>query len=64
MALTNELKREIKEDLIERRRNKIENYDFSKKSGNPFIDIIFGKFSNIRSFIHGTATMLEVIMKF
>jgi len=58
MALTNELKKEIKQDLIERIKKKIENYDFSKKSGNPFIDIVFGKFSNIKSFIHGTATML------
>jgi hypothetical protein len=58
MALTNELKKEIKQDLIDRIKKKIENYDFSKKSGNPFIDIPFGKFSNIKSFIHGTATML------
>jgi len=58
MALTSELKKQIKEDLIERIKSKIERYDFSKKSGNPFIDIVFGKYSNIKSFIHGTATML------
>jgi type II restriction enzyme len=58
MTLPNGLKKEIKEDLIERIKNKIERYDFSKKSGNPFIDIVFGKYSNIKSFIHGTATML------
>jgi len=58
MALTDDLKKEIKEDLILRIKKKIDNYDFTKKSGNPFIDIIFGKFSNIKSFIHGTATML------
>lgn len=58
MALTNKLKKEIEKEIIKRIRNKIENYDFSKKSGNPFIDIPFGKFSNIKSFIHGTATML------
>jgi type II restriction enzyme len=58
MALTNDLKKEVKQDLIERIKKKIENYDFSKKSGNPFIDVVFGKFSNIKSFIHGTATML------
>lgn len=58
MVLTDDLKKEIKEDLILRIKKKIDNYDFTKKSGNPFIDIIFGKFSNIKSFIHGTATML------
>jgi hypothetical protein len=58
MPLADELKKEIKKDLIKRIKNKIENYDFSKKSGNPFIDIVFGKYSNIKSFIHGTATML------
>jgi len=58
MALSEELKKEIKQDLIDKIKNKIENYDFSKKSGNPFVDIVFGKFSNLKSFIHGTATML------
>jgi type II restriction enzyme len=56
--LTKEQKEEIKKDLIGRIKNKIERYDFSKKSGNPFIDVIFGKYSNMKSFIHGTATML------
>src|SRR3989344_8803537 len=58
MTLSDDLKNEIKQDLIDRIKKKIENYDFSKKSGNPFIDIPFGKFSNIKSFIHSTATML------
>jgi hypothetical protein len=58
MALSKELKNEIIQDLIEKIKNKMENYDFSKKSGNPFIDIVFGKFSKQKSFIHGTATML------
>jgi len=56
--INKELKEEIKQDLIDKIKTKISNYDFSKKSGNPFIDIIFGKYSNIKSFIHGTATML------
>lgn len=58
MALSAELKEELKEEIIAKLKKKIKEYDFSKKSGNPFVDIIFGKFSNIRSFIHGTATML------
>ncbi|MBW2972859.1 TdeIII family type II restriction endonuclease [Candidatus Woesearchaeota archaeon] len=56
--ISDKLKEEIKEELIRKIKNKIANYDFSKKSGNPFIDIVFGKYSNIKSFIHGTATML------
>src|SRR3989338_4645761 len=58
MALNSELKKDIKKQLIDKIRTKVASYDFSKKSGNPFIDIIFGKFSNIKSFIHSTATML------
>jgi type II restriction enzyme len=56
--INNKLKEEIKKDIIDKIKAKISNYDFSKKSGNPFIDIVFGKYSNIKSFIHGTATML------
>lgn len=52
------LKEEIKKELIQKIKDKIESYNFSKKSGNPFIDIIFGRFSNIKTFIHSTATML------
>jgi hypothetical protein len=58
MALNSELKKDIKKQLIEKIKSKIASYDFSKKSGNPFIDIIFGKYSNIKSFIHGMATTL------
>lgn len=58
MVINSKLKEEIKSYLIDEITNKIENYDFSKKSGNPFIDIIFGKHSNIKTFVHSTATML------
>lgn len=58
MAMNSELKKDIKKQLIDKIRSKVESYDFSKKSGNPFIDIIFGKYSNIKSFIHGMATTL------
>src|SRR3989344_5421855 len=58
MALTKELKEDIKKQLINKIKKKIESYDFSKNSGNPFIDLIFGKYSNIKSFIHGMATTL------
>lgn len=58
MTLNQQLKKELKEEIIKKLKKKIIEHDFSKKSGNPFIDIIFGKYSNIKSFIHGTATML------
>lgn len=58
MTLPSELKKEIKKQLVDKIKYKIASYDFSKKSGNPFIDIIFGKYSNIKSFIHGMATTL------
>lgn len=58
MSLNPKLKIELKKEIIRKIITKLEQYDFSKKSGNPFIDIIFGKYSNIKSFIHGTATML------
>jgi type II restriction enzyme len=58
MGLSKALKEELKAEIILKLKKKISGYDFSKKSGNPFIDIIFDKFSNIKSFIHGTATML------
>lgn len=58
MVLPDELREKIKERITNKIKEKLDNYDFSKKSGNPFIDIIFGKLSNVRSFIHGTATML------
>ena len=58
MSLSNELKETIKSELTEKLKHKLNSYDFSKKSGNPFVDVIFGKYSNIKSFIHGTATML------
>src|SRR3989344_3542754 len=67
MGLSSQLKKEIKEELVDKIKSKIASYDFSKKSGNPFIDIIFGKYSNIKSFIHGMATTLgsdyEIIAK-
>ena len=44
--------------LISSVKNKISKYDFSKKSGNPLVDGIFGRYSNVKSFIHGTATTL------
>ena len=58
MSLKDSLKEELKQEIINKLKRKIHEYDFSKKSGNPFIDVIFGKFSNIKSFIHSTATML------
>jgi len=58
MVLKKELREDIKRQLIAKIKAKIQGYDFSKKSGNPFIDIIFGKYSNIKSFIHGMATTL------
>jgi len=58
MSLNSELKKELKEEITKKLKKKIKEHDFSKKSGNPFVDIIFGKYSNIKSFIHGTATML------
>jgi type II restriction enzyme len=58
MTLSPSLKKELKEEIIKKLKKKVTEYDFSKKSGNPFIDIIFDKYSNIKSFIHGTATML------
>lgn len=58
MTLSPELKKDIKEQLINKIKSKINSYDFSKKSGNPFVDIIFEKYSNIKSFIHGMATTL------
>ena len=56
--MKDQLKAEIKSILLECLEKKIQNYDFSKKSGNPFIDIIFGDLSNLKSFIHSTATTL------
>ncbi len=56
--LSKELKEQIKKELVQKIKDKIESHDFSKKSGNPFVDIVFGKYSNIKTFIHGTATML------
>ncbi|MDP2672818.1 MAG: TdeIII family type II restriction endonuclease [Nanoarchaeota archaeon] len=58
MTLNQSLKKELKEEITKKLKKKISEHNFSKKSGNPFIDIIFGKYSNIKSFIHGTATML------
>ena len=58
MVLSKELKEDIKQQLIKKIMKKIESYDFSKTSGNPFIDLIFGKYSNLKSFIHGMATTL------
>jgi hypothetical protein len=58
MPLTKELRETIKSDITAKLKKKLAEYDFRKKSGNPFIDVIFGKYSNIKSFIHGTATML------
>lgn len=58
MALNISLREEIKQEITKKLKEKIAHYDFSKKSGNPFVDIIFGKYSNIRSFIHGVSTML------
>ena len=67
MVLSQSLREEIKDLLIEKFKKKIETYDFSKTSGNPFIDIPFGKYSALKSFVHSTATMLgsvyEVIAK-
>ena len=58
MAFSKELKEDIKQQLVHKIKKKIETYDFSKKSGNPFIDLIFGKYSNLKTFIHGMATTL------
>ncbi|HLC57951.1 MAG TPA: TdeIII family type II restriction endonuclease [Candidatus Nanoarchaeia archaeon] len=56
MTLNGEVKDFIKENLKGTIKKKIENYDFSKKSGNPFVDTIFKRFSNVKSFIHSMAT--------
>lgn len=56
--LSKELKEQIKKELVQKIKAKLESHDFSEKSGNPFVDIVFGKYSNIKTFIHGTATML------
>ena len=58
MGISRNLQIEIKKELIEAITNKLNNWDFSKKSNNPFVDLIFGKYSNVKTFIHGTATML------
>lgn len=58
MVLSKELKEEIKQQLVNKIKKKIDGYDFSKNSGNPFIDLIFGKYSNLKTFIHGMATTL------
>src|SRR3989344_2444007 len=58
MVLGKNLKQELKDLLIKKFKDKIETYDFSKTSGNPFIDIPFGKYSAMKTFIHSTATML------
>ena len=50
MPLNPSLKQELKEEIISKLKRKMEKYDFSKKSGNPFVDIIFGKYSNLKSF--------------
>lgn len=52
------LKAEIKRILVDKIRSKVRTADLSRKSGNPFVDIIFGDLSNLKSFIHGTATTL------
>ncbi len=56
--LSEQLKEDIKNQLINSIKKKIAKYDFTKKSGNPLIDGLFGKNSSIKSFIHGTATTL------
>lgn len=58
MALSSSSKKELRDLLIKKVEDKIEKYDFSKTSGNPFVDTLFGKLSPVRSFIHGTATTL------
>ncbi len=52
------LKAKIKRILVDKIQTKVRTADLSKKSGNPFVDIIFGDLSNLKSFIHGTATTL------
>ena len=58
MAISKQLQAEIKDFLVNYLDKKIKNYDLSKNSGNPFIDILFGDLSNLKSFIHSTATSL------
>lgn len=53
-----QLKAEIKRILVDKIQSKVRTADLSKKSWNPFVDIIFGDLSNLKSFIHGTATTL------
>ncbi|MFH0954569.1 MAG: TdeIII family type II restriction endonuclease [Candidatus Micrarchaeota archaeon] len=52
------LRKEIKQILITKIETKLNQSDLSKKSGNPFVDILFGDLSNLKSFIHGMATTL------
>ena len=56
MSLNKIQKREITEIFVEKLRHKIDTWDFSKASGNPFIDLTFGPYSNIKTFVHSAAT--------
>jgi len=56
MSLNDIQKRKIPEIFIEKLRHKIDTWDFSRASGNPFIDLTFGRYSNIKTFVHSAAT--------
>ena len=57
MGLRRGLKLELKDEMINRIKKKLSEHDYDKKSGNPFIDVIFGKFSRQKTLTHGMATM-------
>jgi type II restriction enzyme len=52
------LQSEIQHIIVSALEKKIDEYDLSKKSGNPFVDVIFGDLSSLKSFIHSSATRM------
>ncbi len=58
MAFSKKLKGELRDLIASKVLTKLKGHDFKKMSGNPFVDVMFGKYANIKYFIHGTATMM------
>lgn len=52
------LHKEIRDLIVNKVMQKLGSHDFTKTSGNPFIDLMFGKYPSIKYFMHGTATMM------